>query len=102
MNSRTRRRHINKSISVINYIKNEIDSYKSYWIDLGLTESQVELLLQMEIDEDIQSDSKPYLYRSIRLECGLTTLDEIIIHINRYKNLNQWDEPKDYSYEYSL
>ena len=102
MNSRTRRKHINKSKSVINYIKSEIDSYKSYWIDLGLTESQVELLLQMEIDEDIQSDNKPYLYRSIRLECGLTTLDEIIIHINRYKNLNQWDEPKDYSYEYSL
>ena len=102
MNSRTRRKHINKSKSVIKYIKSEIDSYKSYWMELGLSETQAELLLQMEIDEDIQSDDKPYLYRSIRLECGLTTLDEIIIHINRYKNLNQWDEPKDYSYEYSL
>ena len=85
------RKFINKSKSIIEHIKKVENEIKSHWLPLGLTEEEVELLIQMEIDEEsiVCSDSY-YLNRRFKLELDMTTIEQIKKDVERYKRINKF------------
>ena len=89
--SKETKRYINKSKSILDYIKKAENEYKQYWIELGLSELESELLIQLEIDEDMElCESKPYLSRSVKLECSMISLEDVKNDIEKYRKINKW------------
>ena len=85
------RKFINKSKSIIEHIKKAEMEIKQYWIPLGLTEDEVEFLIQMEIDEEsIVCSNSYYLNRKIKYDLGMITIDDIKHDVEQYRRVNKF------------
>lgn len=85
------RKFINKSKSIIEHIKKVEMEIKQYWIPLGLTEEEVELLIQMEIDEEsVACSNSYYLNRKVKYDLGMVSIDDIKYDIERYRKINKF------------
>jgi len=81
------RKCVNKSKSVIDYVKQVELELKRYWLEQGLDINQVNLLIQMEIDEDLES--KWYISRKWNYEQCNISLEDIISDINKWESINK-------------
>lgn len=72
--------------SIIDSIQRAQERFMSFWLSKGLSINDINVLDELENNEDSYNTSYGYyMPRRSQLECGMISLDEVMMAIERYK-----------------